>query len=135
MLSQQSSKEDVDEMTELLWKAGPEVKIGVVAVYKSHGAKIYIVYDEHTTPLKPGEVPEWVKVGQELVIKRIREYRDQTGHLPTKELMERFQDVMGKRLDAFIEDPRKYPYKPLTLVQFEQEEEEMKKTKENCGQE
>ena len=95
------------------------VKGRQIAEFDCHGARIVIVADEDAKPLEPGQVPEWVQVGTELRIRRMEEYKAETGHAPTRELIERFDRVMEERLNRFIENPRKYPWKPMGLREFE----------------
>jgi len=97
------------------------VKGRQIAEFDCHGARIVIVADEDAKPLEPGQVPEWVQVGTALRIRRMEEYKAETGHAPTRELIERFDRVMEERLNRFIENPRKYPWKPMGLRAFELE--------------
>ncbi len=106
-------------VAELIWRA-EGARTGHVATYKSHGATVKILIDENAPPAQAGP-PGWVRVGLELAEKRIREYLNETGHLPSRQLIETFQRVMGERLDAFIEDPRKHPFQTMGLKAFEDE--------------
>ena len=62
-----------------------------------------------------------MRVGQELAMKRIREYREETGRMPSRELLEDFQEEMGRRLDAYIQEPLRHPFRPMGLRAFEEE--------------
>ena len=106
-------------MAELIWRAEGK-RTGHVATYKSHGATVKILIDEKAPAPEPGP-PAWVRVGLGIAEKRIREYLAETGHLPSRQLIDTFQRVMGERLEAFIEDPRKHPFQHMGLKAFEDE--------------
>lgn len=103
----------------------------VLAECNTKGARVCIVEETFPAPASlggrmvsvptegPDGCPEWVTVGRGLIAKRIREYLNETGRLPTRELLERFGEVMGKRLDDFIRDPRNHPWRPMGLREFE----------------
>lgn len=91
---------------------------GLAAVYDSHGARVEILRGEERAA-----GPGWAQVGAGLAAKRIREYLTETGRMPTAALLERFQTEMGKRIQAFIDDPRGCPFQPMSLKAFEEEEE------------
>lgn len=105
-------------MAELVWRDKTKTS-GVVAEYNSHGATVKIILDERAAPMPA--VPEWVGVGQTLMIRRCQEYREQTGRLPTRELLERFDAAMAERLQRFMREPRKHPFQPVSLREFENE--------------
>lgn len=109
-------------MVEVVWQAAPGTAAGTLAEYKVSGARVKIIANEDTTPTEG--VPEWVRVAQELMLRRFREYREAAGHLPSRELVEAFQDEMGARLEAFLQDPRGHPFQPMGLWEFEQERKE-----------
>ena len=94
-------------------------------VYYSNGARVEIIREEpraggYYPPLHGGQPPAWVRVGQELAAKRIREYMEETGRMPGEKLLEDCQREMGKRLDAYIREPMKCPFKPMGLREFEE---------------
>ena len=92
--------------------------------YISNGARVEIVTPpplRGPSPDRGGCVPAWVRVGQELAARRIREYLEETGRMPGEKLLEDFQREMGKRLDAYIMEPMKCPFRPMGLAEFERE--------------
>lgn len=109
-------------MVELVWQAAPGTAAGTLAEYRVSGARVKIMASEGATP--EGEVPEWVRVAQELMLRRFREYREAAGHLPSRELVDAFQAEMGARLEAFLQDPRGHPFQPMGLWEFEQKRKE-----------
>lgn len=117
-------------MAELIWQAADPNAAGHVATYNSYGAIVKVIRNAPETPpphsvASPlgGEagVPAWVRVAQGLAANRIREYKNETGQLPSSQLLEDFQRVMGERLNAYIEEPMKHPFHPMTLKAFEDE--------------
>lgn len=115
-------------MAELIWRAENPQAGGHVATYNSYGATVKIITpptQSATSPDRGGKgVPAWVRVGQELAAKRIKEYLDATGRMPGEKLLEDFQREMGKRLDAYIREPMQFPFRPMGLREFEEEMEE-----------
>lgn len=109
-------------MVEVIWQAAPGTAAGTLAEYRVSGARVKIMASEDAKPA--GEVPEWVRVAQELMLRRFREYQEAAGHLPSRELVEAFQAEMGARLEAFLQDPRGHPFQPMGLWEFEQERKE-----------
>ncbi|MBR3019589.1 MAG: hypothetical protein IKH57_21335 [Clostridia bacterium] len=105
-------------MAELIWQAADPKAAGHVATYDSGGARVE-VHREAPDGTRGKAVPKWVSVGLGLMEKRIREYRDETGRLPSQELLSAFQKEMGKRLDAYIKEPLKHPFRPMGLREFE----------------
>lgn len=97
-------------------------------VYYSNGARVEIIRETPkggggrilSAPTRGQGVPAWVRVGQELAAKRIREYLEETGRMPGEKLLEDFQREMGKRLDAFILEPMRFPFRPMGLREFEE---------------
>ena len=116
-------------MAELVWRDKTKTS-GVVAEYNSHGATVKIVLDEQAAPMPA--VPEWVGVGQTLMIRRCQEYREATGHLPARELLERFDAAMAERLRRLMEAPRKHPFRPMSLIEFEREANQETQEEEAC---
>ena len=108
-------------MAELIWQAANPEAGGHVATYNSGGATVE-VHLEAPKGAKRQAVPAWVTVGLGLMEKRIREYMDETGRLPSRELLEDFQKEMGRRLDAYIKEPLKHPFQPMGLREFEESE-------------
>lgn len=111
-------------MAELIWRAADPKAVGHVATYNSYGARVEIYRDGPgtgpTIPGRPG-TPGWVTVAQGLMEQRMREYLDATGRMPSRKLLEDFQREMRKRLDAYIQDPMKHPFRPMGLKEFEDE--------------
>ena len=107
-------------MAELIWQAADPKAAGHVATYSSGGARVEVHRErpEGRTMGTPG-APGWVSAGLRLMEQRIREYRDATGRLPSEKLIADFQAEMGKRLDAFIKEPMKHPFQPVSLLAFE----------------
>ena len=108
-------------MAELIWQAEDRKAAGHVATYNSGGATVEIILEAPENAGNAGGAPAWVRVGQELAMRRIREYLDETGRLPSRELLEDFQEEMEKRLDAYIQEPMKHPFRPMGLKAFEDE--------------
>lgn len=116
-------------MAELIWQAANPEAGGHVATYNSGGARVEIFTPPAQSATSPdrggmtpqGQAPAWVRVGQELAMKRIREYREETGRMPSRELLEDFQEEMGRRLDAYIQEPLRHPFRPMGLRAFEEE--------------
>ena len=111
-------------MAELIWRAADPNAAGHVATYNSGGARVEIITPPPLPGTSPdrGGIPGWVTVGLGLMEQRIREYRDETGRLPGEELLSAFQREMGKRLDAYIKEPLKHPFRPMGLREFEESE-------------
>lgn len=65
--------------------------------------------------------PEWVRVGQELMLKACRAYQRETGRTPSRKLLEEFQREGRAAAERFILDPVGSPYHPMTLAEFERE--------------
>lgn len=63
--------------------------------------------------------PEWVRVGQELMMNQCRAYREETGRPPSRELLAEFQRAGRAAAERFIADPVGQPYRPMTLTEFE----------------
>ena len=114
-------------MAELIWRAADPKAAGHVATYDSGGARVEVHREAPeggrilSAPTRGQTVPGWVAVGLKLMEQRIREYRDETGRLPSQELLSAFQREMGKRLDAYIKEPLKHPFRPMGLKAFEDE--------------
>ena len=106
-------------MAELVWQSDVPNGDGIVAEYRCGGGRVLIKAASSGAAQEP---PEWVRVGQKLAADRIREYRRETGKLPTRRLLKAFQQAMGERLQAYIRDPMAHPYTPLTLRAFELEQ-------------
>lgn len=107
-------------MAELIWRAADPKAAGHVATYNSGGARVEIIL-EAPKGAKRQDVPAWVTVGMGLMEKRVREYMDETGRLPSRELLEDFQKEMGRRLDLYIMEPMRHPFRPMGLKAFEEE--------------
>ncbi|MBR3105853.1 MAG: hypothetical protein IKH30_01560 [Clostridia bacterium] len=113
-------------MAELIWQAANPEAGGHVATYNSGGARVEILVEKEqggrmlSAPDK-GQAPEWVRVAYGLAEKRIREYLEETGRMPGEKLLEDFQREMGKRLDDFIREPMRFPFRPMGLAEFERE--------------
>lgn len=109
------------------WREGggnmAETESRILAEYDCGGARVCIVADERARAPEPSACPAWVQVGRRLAGERIREYAEAVGHLPSPELLERFNAAMEQRLNEFIREPRKHPWTPLTLAEFEKEEQ------------
>ena len=109
------------------WREGggnmAETEIRILAEYDYGGARVCIVAEERARTPESGACPAWVQVGRRLAGERIREYAESVGHLPSPDLLERFNTVMEERLNDFIREPRKHPWTPLTLAEFEKEEQ------------
>lgn len=105
-------------------------EVSVLAEINSYGARVCIV-GEATSSVTCGDsfpsrgspegCPEWVKVGRGLMEARCREYEQETGHWPEMALLERFSAEMGKRLEAFIRDPKRHPWRAVGIREFEEE--------------
>lgn len=111
-------------MAELIWRAADPNAAGHVATYDSGGARVEVhkalsAAAGGTSPRGGGKAPAWVRAGQEIMSRRIREYMEETGRLPSQELIADFQEEMGKRLNAYIEEPMKHPFRPMGLREFE----------------
>lgn len=107
-------------MAELIWRAADPKAAGHVATYNSGGATVE-VHVEAPKGAKRQDVPAWVTVGLGLMEKRVREYLEETGRMPSRELLEDFQEEMGRRLDAYIQEPLRNPFRPMGLRAFEEE--------------
>ena len=110
-------------MAELIWQAADMSAAGHVATYNSGGARVEVHQEggrmvSAPTMGTPG-APGWVSAGLRLMEQRIREYLDATGRLPSEKLISDFQEEMGKRLDAYIKEPMKRPFHPVSLLAFE----------------
>lgn len=103
----------------------------VLAEMDSFGARVCLVGTDGRMVSAPTKdaCPEWVKVGRGLMEARCREYEEETGHWPEMALLERFSAEMGKRLEAFIRDPKGHPWRAVGLREFEEEEDERSKEK------
>ena len=95
----------------------------ILAEINSYGARVCLVGTDGRMVSAPTKdtCPEWVKVGRGLMEARCREYEEETGHWPDRGLLERFSAEMGKRLEAFIRDPKGHPWKAVRLREFEVE--------------
>ena len=122
-------------MAELIWQAADKNAAGHVATYRCGPAEVRI-FGAGVPPSPEGQatssgagappspegkaVPGWVRVAGTLAERRIREYREETGHWPSRELLEEFQRVMGERLQRYIREPLKNPFQPMGLCEFEE---------------
>lgn len=112
-------------MAELIWRVADPKAAGHVATYNSGGARVE-VHREPSQSLRDSSprggakgAPGWVTAGLQIMAQRVREYLDETGRLPSETLMADFQREMGKRLDAYIREPMKHPFLPVSLRAFE----------------
>lgn len=66
-------------------------------------------------------VPRWVRVSVRIIAARCREYAEQTGHAPSRQLLEDFMRAGREALEEHLKDPLRVPFQPMTLLDYERE--------------